>query len=312
MRLSGNSESSPSSPAPPVPRVSEERVSFPTPTESRNRSVARSTSALVGGCGRTGVLAAALGAVGANSEQASRQSARARRRRIRNEEHPRSANDAAPPPGGGSMLAGGRPASTVKLTAVAIDVWMQHPTLRFLRHDMFESLRRWTDGQIPDEEPPIEVTVAAMDHGDVEFGLLSAWHAPEGPLIGNDEVAGWVSRHPDRFRGLAAVDLNRPMEAVRELRRCVGELGFKGLRVVPWLWDAPPTDRRYYPLYAACVELEVPFCTQVGHTAPRRRGKMPPAPQNKKTSTPPPPPPPPRRYPPRAGPLHAEQERPPE
>jgi len=25
-----------------------------------------------------------------------------------------------------------------------IDVWMQHPTLRFARRDMFESLRRWT------------------------------------------------------------------------------------------------------------------------------------------------------------------------
>jgi uncharacterized protein len=153
---------------------------------------------------------------------------------------------------------------------MAIDVWMQHPTLRFLRHDMLEPLRRWTRGQIPDEEPPIEMTVAAMDHAGIEFGLLSAWHAPEGSLIGNDEVAGWVSRHPDRFAGLAAVDLDRPMDAVRELRRCVGELGFKGLRVVPWLWDAPPTDRRYYPLYAACVELEVPFCTQVGHTGPLR------------------------------------------
>ena len=153
---------------------------------------------------------------------------------------------------------------------MAIDVWMQHPTLRFLRHDMFESLRRWTRGQIPDEEPPIEMTVAAMDHAGIDLGLLSAWHAPEGSLIGNDEVAGWVSRHPDRFGGLAAVDLSTPMEAVRELRRCVGELGFKGLRVVPWLWDAPPTDRRYYPLYAACVELGVPFCTQVGHTGPLR------------------------------------------
>ena len=60
------------------------------------------------------------------------------------------------------------------------------------------------------------------------------------------------------------------MDAVRELRRCVGELGFKGLRVIPWLWEAPPTDRRYYPLYAACVELGVPFCTQVGHTGPLR------------------------------------------
>ena len=110
-----------------------------------------------------------------------------------------------------------------------------------------------------------------MDHAGVSFGLLSAWHAPrEGALISNDEVAAWVAEHPDRFAGLAAVDLDKPMEAVRELRRCVNELGFRGLRVVPWLWEAPPTDRRYYPLYAACVELGVPFCTQVGHTGPLR------------------------------------------
>ena len=32
----------------------------------------------------------------------------------------------------------------------------------------------------------------------------------------------------------------------------------------------PPTDRRYYPLYAACVDLDIPFCTQVGHTGPLR------------------------------------------
>jgi predicted TIM-barrel fold metal-dependent hydrolase len=50
----------------------------------------------------------------------------------------------------------------------------------------------------------------------------------------------------------------------------VTELGFKGLRVVPWLWGWPPNDRRYYPLYAECVELGVPFCTQVGHTGPLR------------------------------------------
>src|SRR5690606_40344174 len=58
--------------------------------------------------------------------------------------------------------------------------------------------------------------------------------------------------------------------AVRELRRCVRELGFRGLRLVPWLWELPPTDRRYYPLFAECVELGVPFCTQVGHTGPLR------------------------------------------
>jgi predicted TIM-barrel fold metal-dependent hydrolase len=154
---------------------------------------------------------------------------------------------------------------------MTVDVWMQHPTLRFLSHEMFDSLRRWTGEEVPTEEILISATIGALDHADVTFGLLSAWHAPrEGALISNDEVAGWVAEHPDRFAGLAAVDLNRPMDAVRELRRCVTELGFKGLRVVPWLWEAAPTDRRYYPLYAACVELGIPFCTQVGHTGPLR------------------------------------------
>jgi hypothetical protein len=153
---------------------------------------------------------------------------------------------------------------------MTIDAWMQHPTQRFLDQPMFASLRRWT-GQIPGQEIPIAATIAAMDQGGVGLGLLAAWHGlREGALISNQDVAGWVSAHPERFAGLAAVDLERPMAAVRELRRCVTELGFKGLRVLPWLWDAPPTDRRYYPLYAACVELGVPFCTQVGHTGPLR------------------------------------------
>ena len=153
---------------------------------------------------------------------------------------------------------------------MTIDVWMQHPTQRFLRQDAFASLRRWTGQQIPEDEIPIDATIAAMDAAGISFGILSAWHGPQGPLIENDEIAGWVGEHPDRFAGLAAVNLARPMDAVRELRRCVTEHGFIGLRVIPWLWEAPPTDRRYYPLFAACVELGVPFFTQVGHTGPLR------------------------------------------
>jgi predicted TIM-barrel fold metal-dependent hydrolase len=152
-----------------------------------------------------------------------------------------------------------------------IDVWMQHPTLRFLSHDMLASLRRWIGMEIPNEAPGLGVTIEAMDAAGVDFGLLSAWSAPhQPPLISNEDVAGQVAEHPDRFAGLACVDLNKPVEAVRVLRRCVNELGFKGFRVVPWLWEAPPTDRRYYPLYVACVELGVPFFTQVGHTGPLR------------------------------------------
>jgi predicted TIM-barrel fold metal-dependent hydrolase len=153
---------------------------------------------------------------------------------------------------------------------MTVDVWMQHPTLRFLRYEMFESLRRWTGQEVPADELPIDLTVGAMDAAGISFGLLSAWQAPQGALIANDEVAEWIAENPDRFAGLAAVNLAKPMGAVRELRRCVEGFGFIGLRMVPWLWEVPPTDRRFYPLYAACVELAVPFCTQVGHTGPMR------------------------------------------
>jgi len=162
---------------------------------------------------------------------------------------------------------------------VIVDAWLQHPTPRFLAHEMFDSLRRW--GAMRDEpgsasdggarELPLAATVAAMDAGGVDFGLLTAWHAPrEGALISNDEVAAWVAQNPRRLGGLAAVPLDSPMRALRELRRCVQELGMLGLRMLPWLWETPPTDRRFYPLYAACVELGVPFCAQVGHTGPLR------------------------------------------
>jgi predicted TIM-barrel fold metal-dependent hydrolase len=153
---------------------------------------------------------------------------------------------------------------------VTIDAWAQHPTLRFIQHEMFESLRRWTGSLTLTEEPPVEHTLAAMDAGGVEQALLSAWHGPQGALISNDEVAAFVARAPQRLVGVASVDLYRPVPAVRELRRAVTELGFKALRIVPWLWGLPPNDRRYYPLYAECVELGIPFCTQVGHTGPLR------------------------------------------
>lgn len=153
-----------------------------------------------------------------------------------------------------------------------VDVWAQHPTERFMRQPWLATLTRWMGWTGEEEatlgELPVEATLGAMDTGGVSRALLSAWHGPTGSLISNDEVAAIVARHPDRFAGLASVDLTDPMGAVREIRRCVGELGFVGVRVVPWLWNLPPNDRRYYPVYVACVELGVPFCTQIGHTGP--------------------------------------------
>src|SRR3989440_1696327 len=147
---------------------------------------------------------------------------------------------------------------------VLIDAWMQHPTPRFLGHDMFESLRRWAGTEIPTVELPLELTIAAMDQASVQRGLISAWYGPDGPLITNDEVAGFVARHPDRLVGVASVDLRQPVVAVRELRRAVHELGFRARRVIPWLWGLPPNDPRSHPLSPRCVGRGLPACTQGG------------------------------------------------
>lgn len=149
-----------------------------------------------------------------------------------------------------------------------VDAWIQHPTGGFLRHPMFESLRRWSGTlEVPDEIP-LAMTLGALAAARVDRALVSAWYGPEGALISNDEVAAFVRSAPDVLVGVASVDLRRPMEAVRELRRAVKQLGLRALRILPWLWNLPPNDRRYYPLYAECVELEIPFCLQVGHTGP--------------------------------------------
>lgn len=154
-----------------------------------------------------------------------------------------------------------------------VDVWGQLLTERMAAQPWLEPLLRWT-GQTPEDlRSTVADALAAMDAAGVEVMLLSAWHGPQGSLVSNDEVAAAVAEAPDRLRGLATVDLTDPMGSVRELRRRLDGERFVGVRVVPWLWDLPPNDRRYYPVYAACVDAGVPFCTQIGHTGPLRRSE---------------------------------------
>jgi predicted TIM-barrel fold metal-dependent hydrolase len=117
---------------------------------------------------------------------------------------------------------------------------------------------------------PLELTNQAMGAGGVVIGLIAAWYGPQGDLIGNEEVASFVRAYPEPLRGVTGVDISKPMDAVRKLRHRVNDEGFVALRIVPWLWELPPTDRRCYPLYAAFVDLGIPFCTLVGRTGPLR------------------------------------------
>lgn len=122
--------------------------------------------------------------------------------------------------------------------------------------------------EIHEKGYPVEQMVSDMDKAGIQAAMLCAWHRPGQQLTQNDEIAEIVRQFPGRFYGVAAVNLEKPVEAVHELERAVKELGFKALRVVPWLWNRPPNDKFYWPLYVKCIELNIPFCTQVGHTGP--------------------------------------------
>jgi predicted TIM-barrel fold metal-dependent hydrolase len=150
-----------------------------------------------------------------------------------------------------------------------IDAWAQ-PALPALSSRVPEVERLLRQSHSPHLDGPMgpDETVAAMDAAGIDVMMLCAWCRPGAWVFTNDEVAEFTRRHPTRFVGVATVDLERPVQAVRELERAVRELGCKALRVIPWLWRLPPNDRLYYPLYVKCIELGIPFCTQVGHTGP--------------------------------------------
>lgn len=149
-----------------------------------------------------------------------------------------------------------------------IDAWAQ--PLASIQHlpEVVRLLQQSGTAHLLETGVTPEQMVAQMDDAGIERVLLSAWHRPGRWIITNDAVADIVRAYPGRFVGVAAVNLEKPVEAVRELERAVTELGFKALRVVPWLWSRPPNDKLYYPLYVKCIELGIPFCTQVGHTGP--------------------------------------------
>lgn len=54
--------------------------------------------------------------------------------------------------------------------------------------------------------------------------------------------------------------------AVRELEHGIKDLGFIGAHGYPHWFELPPDHARWYPIYAKCVELDVPIQLQVGQS----------------------------------------------
>jgi len=74
----------------------------------------------------------------------------------------------------------------------------------------------------------------------------------------NDYYAEIVRKFPDRFIGFAGIDPLKGMDAIREIRRAY-DLGLRGVAVRPFMFKIPPTHAKMYPIYATCVELNIPI-----------------------------------------------------
>jgi gamma-resorcylate decarboxylase len=121
-----------------------------------------------------------------------------------------------------------------------------------------------------------EKRLRLMDEHGMELMLLSL-NAPAVQAIpdpkragdvarrANDFLARETSKRPDRFQGLAALAMQDPDEATRELRRCVAQLGFRGALVNGFSQVGAPEsmvyldDARYRGFWAELERLDVPF-----------------------------------------------------
>jgi 4-oxalmesaconate hydratase len=111
---------------------------------------------------------------------------------------------------------------------------------------------------------------AGMGHHLAPVDANAVWSQ-----VANDLVARVVDLFPTRFVGVGQLPQapGAPLDAaVREVRRCVEELGFVGCNVNPdpsgGVWDGPPiTDRSWYPLWETLVELDVPAMIHVSSSS---------------------------------------------
>lgn len=104
--------------------------------------------------------------------------------------------------------------------------------------------------EAPVDDGGMEKLIADMDRAGISKGYLVG--------AKNTELGNIQRNFPDRFITFAALDPMDGMRASRELERLVKEDGVGGLRVSSLYNLLPCGDRRYYPLYAKCVELDVP------------------------------------------------------
>lgn len=104
---------------------------------------------------------------------------------------------------------------------------------------------------------------ADMDEAGVEKAIVSLDVAAP-----SKHVLAFAQALPGRIAFAAGVDPNKLMPELWRLEALVRNEPVVMARVVPFLHDLPPTAPLYYPLYAKCVELDLPLSINTGLPGP--------------------------------------------
>ena len=100
----------------------------------------------------------------------------------------------------------------------------------------------------------IDIQLVAPPPGQCYFSLPPEIAVPATRMV-NDGVAAYCARKPDRFLGLGTVAMQEPTEAVAELERCMGPLGFKGVELLTNVNGRELSDPAFEPFWAAAERL---------------------------------------------------------
>ena len=121
--------------------------------------------------------------------------------------------------------------------------------------------------QVPKElygssKDPVTLTLNEMDKHGVEIGLIG---------VGGEVSRKALTEHPDRFVGQGSVDPNTGMEGIREMVRQYEAFGVSSFGAFNAGFNPQVgiNDAKMYPIYAKCVELDVPIFSCVGVPGPR-------------------------------------------
>lgn len=89
--------------------------------------------------------------------------------------------------------------------------------------------------------------------------MFSYWakpeHAHDLSRLLNDHIAGVVREAPKRFVGLGTLPMQSPNLAVRELERCVRELGLPGVQIGSHVNEWNLNEPRLFPVFEAAEQL---------------------------------------------------------